>query len=140
MRIWVQKSVSMQKRTCPLKFGDLAEKSGFNSVSNLSTKGYTARCTCSRPRCRGGGALRALVEKFDTEFNSDFSAKSPNFRGLVLFCIKADFCDQIRIFQHFSKSTRFGNLCTVTNPNFADFCNFSDFKFWQMFKIFVNFH
>ena len=38
MRIWVQKSVSMQKRTSPLKFGDLAEKSGLNSVSNLSTK------------------------------------------------------------------------------------------------------
>ena len=38
MRIWVQKSASMQKRTSPLKFGDLAEKSGLNSVSNLSTK------------------------------------------------------------------------------------------------------
>ena len=29
MRIWVQKSASMQKRTSPLKFGDLAEKSVF---------------------------------------------------------------------------------------------------------------
>ena len=38
MRIWVQKSASMQKRTSPLKFGDLAEKSVLNSVSNLSTK------------------------------------------------------------------------------------------------------
>ena len=38
MRIWMQKSASMQKRTSPLKFGDLAEKSGLNSVSNLSTK------------------------------------------------------------------------------------------------------
>ena len=28
----------MQKRTSPLKFGDLAEKSELNSVSNLSTK------------------------------------------------------------------------------------------------------
>ena len=36
MRIWMQKSASMQKRTSPLKFGDLAAKSGFNSVSNLS--------------------------------------------------------------------------------------------------------
>ena len=44
MRIRVQKSASMQKRTSPLKFGDLAEKSGSNSVSNLSTKpGTTAR-------------------------------------------------------------------------------------------------
>ena len=36
--IRVEKSASMQKRTSPLKFGDLAEKSGLNSVSNLSTK------------------------------------------------------------------------------------------------------
>ena len=38
MRIWVQKSASMQMRTSPLKFGDFAEKSVLNSVSNLSTK------------------------------------------------------------------------------------------------------
>ena len=38
MRIWVQKSASMQKRTSPLKFGDLAEKSELNSVSDFFTK------------------------------------------------------------------------------------------------------
>ena len=38
MRIWMQKSASMQRRTNRLKFGDLAEKSDLNSVSNLSTK------------------------------------------------------------------------------------------------------
>ena len=47
MRIWVPKSASMQKRTSPLKFGDLAEKSGLNSVSNLSTK-TTSRWLRSR--------------------------------------------------------------------------------------------
>ena len=41
MRIWVQKSASMQKRTSLLKFGDLAEKLVLNSVSNLSTKADT---------------------------------------------------------------------------------------------------
>ena len=154
MRIWVQKSASMQKRTSRLKFGDLAEKSGFNSVSNLSTKAATRgsppcrrapaspsrsagpRWPPSRPRARrseppaspggcpaprssGSGAWRpsraasrpacrsprrsraprkrTLVERFDTEFNPDFSAKSPIFRGLVLFYIEADFCTQIRI-------------------------------------------
>merc|ERR1712118_229906 len=30
-----------------------------------------------------------LVERFDIEFNSDFSAKLPNFRWLVLLCIEA---------------------------------------------------
>ena len=48
-----------------------------------------------------------LVERFDIESYSDFSAKSSNFRGLVLRCIKADFCDQILIFQHFARSRRY---------------------------------
>ena len=46
-----------------------------------------------------------LVERFDIESYSDFSAKSSNFRGLVLRCIKADFCDQILIL----------DCCTVVN-------------------------
>ena len=41
----------MQKRRSSLKFGDLAEKSGFNSVSNLSTK--------ARARRGGAGARGA---------------------------------------------------------------------------------
>ena len=32
-----KKSAPMQKKTGRLKFGDLAEKSGLNSVSDLST-------------------------------------------------------------------------------------------------------
>ena len=67
-------------------------------------------------------ALR-LVERFDTEFNHDFSAKSPNFRGLALFCIEADFCTQIRILQHFSRTVRFAILCTCllyTSPSPRD--------------------
>ena len=35
MRIWVQRSASMQKRMSPLKYGHLSEKSGFNSVSSI---------------------------------------------------------------------------------------------------------
>ena len=58
MRIWVQKSASMQKRTSPLKFGDLAEKSGLNSVSDLSTKGLH--------QLRGDGdPLRAVAYRED---------------------------------------------------------------------------
>ena len=107
MRIWVQKSASMQERTSPLKFAHLAEKSRLNSVSNLSTKlradalgRLRARPRGRDARVRDAGAVGRLVERFDTEFNPDFSAKSPNFRGLVLFCIEADFCTQIRILQH----------------------------------------
>ena len=37
----------------------------------------------------------SLVERFDIEPHSDFSAKLSNFRGLVLFCIDAKFCKKI---------------------------------------------
>ena len=33
------------------------------------------------------------------------------FSELVLLCIEADFCTQIRIFQHFSRTTRFDTIC-----------------------------
>ena len=66
MRIWVQKSASMQKRTSPLKFGDLAEKSGLNSVSDLSTKVRLAVYSSlynqlsMRLRCTGRAAQLAV--------------------------------------------------------------------------------
>ena len=78
---------------------------------------------------RLGGSRRALlVDRFDTELFSDFSAESSNFRGLVLFCIDADFCVQILILQHFSRSTRFAILCTAPNSK-------SQQKFDQLFQI-----
>ena len=63
MRIWVQKSASMQKRTSPLKFGDLAEKSGLNSVSNLSTKVQALRThpKCLDVQCYALGVLSACL-------------------------------------------------------------------------------
>ena len=42
MSIWAQKSVSIQKRTSPLKFDDSAEQAAKSSVSNLSTKVETS--------------------------------------------------------------------------------------------------
>ena len=46
--IYLQNLASMQKRTSPLKFAHLAEKSGKGSISNLSTKVHGA------PRLHGG--------------------------------------------------------------------------------------
>ena len=61
----------MQKRTSPLKFGDLAEKSGFNSVSSIFQRAGAAQLVALRgargPRLllhgarehrRGHGVLR----------------------------------------------------------------------------------
>ena len=68
----------------------------------------------------GVAEVLVLVERYDTVSFSDFSAKLSNFRGFVLFCIEADFCVQIRIFQHFSISTRFAFFCTDQISKFAD--------------------
>ena len=48
--IYLQNLASIQKRTSPVKFAHLAEKSGKGSISNLSTKAKTeaVRAT-SRP-------------------------------------------------------------------------------------------
>merc|ERR1711965_1079484 len=70
----------------------------------------------------------SIVERFDTELFSDFSAESSNFKGLVLLCIDADFCVQILILQHFSRSTRFAILCTAPSSK-------SQQKFDQLFQI-----
>ena len=41
------------------------------------------------------GGASTLVERFDIESYSDFSAKLSNCIGLVLFCIDAKFCNKI---------------------------------------------
>ena len=48
MRIWTQKSASIQKRTSPLKFDNFAEKSEKDTVSYLSSKARTLLRRLSR--------------------------------------------------------------------------------------------
>ena len=49
----------------------------------------------------------------------------PNFPGLVLFCIDTSDSESRRIFQHFSRSTRWSHLCTAPVLISALFCTFS---------------
>ena len=79
-----------------------------------------------------------LVDFFQVHLPTTNSA---NFRRLVLGCIKADFCVQIRIFQHFSSSTRFTNLRTAPHSKFSDFLQiFANFrKFSLNFRDFAKF-
>ena len=71
--IYLQNLASIQKRTSPVKFAHLAEKSGKSSISNLSTKASPT----SPEEHKGSPGARAdtLVERFDIEPCSDFSAK-----------------------------------------------------------------
>ena len=50
--IYLQDLASIQKRTSPVKFAHLVEKSGKGSISNLSTKVAGARAAVLRPRGR----------------------------------------------------------------------------------------
>ena len=57
--IYLQNLASLQKRTSPVKFAHLDEKSGKGSISNLSTKAGAARLLL---RVRTGARGRALRE------------------------------------------------------------------------------
>ena len=69
-----------------------------------------------------GGAwipkVATLVERFDIEPYSDFSAKRANFIGLVLFCINAKFCKKIFVGKLLTRSTRITCFCTAQTSIF----------------------
>ena len=60
--IYFQNLASIQKRTSPIKFAHLAEKSKKGSISNLSAKERAAR----RPRAPRGAALRGRAAAAET--------------------------------------------------------------------------
>ena len=61
--IFLQNLASIQKRTSPLKFAHLAEKSGNGSISNLSTKS----CTALRGAVGFSSAVGFIAEAPDAE-------------------------------------------------------------------------
>ena len=71
---------------------------------------------CSRST-RFANLCTAPNSKFQQKIVHNFCKLNihPNLKRLVLGCINADFCNQILILQHFSRSTRFANLCTAPN-------------------------
>ena len=82
----------------------------------------------------GGGigdlAVKALVERYDAVKFCIFQRNWSNFRGLVLFCINADFCNQIlifSIFQDLQNSHTFAPLLIQNirknSSNFFNFCS-----------------
>ena len=76
--IYLQKLASIQKRTSPVKFAHLAEKSGKGSISNLSTKARARAAGARRARFLGGSRIssrEARLErgrKFCTNFLKRF--------------------------------------------------------------------
>ena len=60
--IYLQNLASIQKRTSPVKFAHLAEKSGKGSISNLSTKA-SARPRTAWSRSNPGRGERPQAER-----------------------------------------------------------------------------
>ena len=94
--IFLQNLASIQKRTSPVKFAHMAEKSEKGSIPNLSTKhpapvtwwfrrvephphadlpGLQRRQPEERELAVEDGAVGTLVERFDIEPYSDFLSK-----------------------------------------------------------------
>ena len=64
--IFLQNLTSIQKRTSPVKFAHLAEKSGKSSISNLSTKaGTRASCTTHCRPCRNARRDRPTSSAYE---------------------------------------------------------------------------
>ena len=113
MRIWLQNFVSIQPRT------------------SLESRAAARLVLLYLLLPRGGGVSMAPeTATWDPPFRR-------NFGRLVLGCINTDFCNQILILQHFSRSTRFPVCCTVPNSELSYFfvksfaifcCNFAIFK------------
>ena len=109
MRIWVQKSASIQRRTSSEKNDNL------EIMYKTETKKFEF---CTHPAAQP----EVLISPYDNWVqNSNFFVSALHiisrlsfFSELVLLCIEADFCTQIRIFQHFSRSTRFSHFCTAS--------------------------
>ena len=60
--ILLQNLASIQKRTSPIKFAHLAEKSKNGSISNLSTKGKTEKLVSAAPPSSGSSSgLRTSI-------------------------------------------------------------------------------
>ena len=97
-------------------------------------------CVCAGKPFKG---KRCLGERFDTVKFCMFQRKSANFRELVLFCIEADFCNQIvdffSIFQDLQDKQTFAPLpiqnIRKNSSNFFEFL----FEFLQKTMIFRQF-
>ena len=76
--IYLQNLASIQKRTSPVKFAHLAEKSGKDSISNLSTKVPAAE---TLREAREQRVRETPLEEPDAIAEFLYSPQRPNTRG-----------------------------------------------------------
>ena len=96
-----------------------------------------SRDAAANRRERRGRLVSDLVERFDIESYSDFSAKWPNFTRLVLFCIDAKFCRKIFVGKLLTRST--GSTCCFCTAQTSIFQQNFVKRFRIFRQIFANF-
>ena len=102
----VFRPIRSRSKTC----GQNAE----DEVSSLTVETQTdadllSRAPGSSPRSRAPGS--SLVERYDAVKFGIFQRNLSNLRGLVLFCIEAEFCNQILIFNHLLACFELYQIC-----------------------------
>ena len=94
-----------------------------------------------RPRRRGGaGASPAVAGWLGLGVRVSKIGKISKilqiFGGLVLGCIKTNFCKKICVWQHFSRSTRFASFCTAAISKFSQKIGLKNQQFsWKFSEI-----
>ena len=82
-------------------------------------------CLCNSPGYVATNNIRGNIGVLLREFAAHAAlhygklAKLANFGGLVLGCIKTNFCKKICVRQHFSSSTRCASFCTAAISKFS---------------------
>ena len=107
MSIWTQKSASIQPRTSPLKF-DLPPNCSESGVLEVLRRDlWEAAQAASLERARAFALPALLAGAYEPMRRSTAVGHDTSlFSRLVLGCIETKFCDQIRIFSGFSRSTK----------------------------------
>ena len=79
--IYLQNLASIQKRTSPVKFAHLAEKSGKGSISNLSTKVDTIMSETSTLKTKAENTV-AKAEAFLQKATSDYNGLTQSAKSV----------------------------------------------------------
>ena len=92
MRIWTQKSASIQKRTSPLKFDNFAEKSEKDTVPERPYHSYLIRIRIQWKFRQNSGNLIRIHQKFwNLKTNQHFLWYLAKFREIFIkICAKVD--------------------------------------------------
>ena len=117
-RLEKEKKDNNERKTISSRRGQRAMRSAFLLAATFGDPCELEIRIQGRSGASAGILVTPLGERFDRILVRIFQQISQifaNLRGLYLGCIEADFCNQILILQHFSRSIRISFLWTAPN-------------------------